>query len=97
MLDGLDEVKPEFQADFVAAINAYIEKHKLPGLAVCCRLQDYFWLPERLKMNDAISIKPLSQEQINHYLDRAGSQYDWLKTALVANPVLRELAESPFM
>lgn len=97
MLDGLDEVKPAFQADCVATINVFIEQYEPPGLAVCCRLQDYYWLPDRLKMNGAISLKPLSQDQIDHYFDRAGAQYDWLKTALDADPVLRELAESPFM
>jgi hypothetical protein len=38
----------------VAAINAFIEELEPPGLVVCCRLNEYRWLPKRLKLNEAI-------------------------------------------
>lgn len=97
LLDGLDEVRAEFQADCVTAINTFIENKQPPGLAVCCRLQDYQWLPERLKMNGAIAIKPLNRDQLDHFFSSAGAEMQWLKSALDTDPVLHELAQSPFM
>ena len=54
LLDGLDEVKITLQPDCVAAINAFIEQFNPSGLVICCRLNEYRWLPERLKLNGAI-------------------------------------------
>ena len=61
LLDGLDEVNTEHQADCVEAINTYINQAEPAGLVVCCRLMEYQWLPERLKMNGAICIELLSR------------------------------------
>ena len=33
------------QPDCVAAINAFIDELKPSGLVVCCRLNEYRWLP----------------------------------------------------
>jgi predicted NACHT family NTPase len=54
LLAGLDEVETRMQHDCVAAINAFIEGSNPSGLVVCCRLLEYQWLPERLKLNGAI-------------------------------------------
>jgi predicted NACHT family NTPase len=54
LLDGLDEVETVMQPDCVAAINAFIEESEPSGLVVCCRLNEYRWLPKRLKLNGAI-------------------------------------------
>ncbi len=97
LLDGLDEVKPELQADCVAAINTYIDKHEPPGMVVCCRLLEYQWLPDSLKMNGAICIKPLDREQIDQYFAGIGQEFVPVKDAISADPTLQELAQSPFM
>ena len=60
LLDGLDEIETVMQPDCVAAINAFIEEFNPSGLVVCCRLNEYRWLPERLKLNGAICLEPLS-------------------------------------
>jgi predicted NACHT family NTPase len=67
LLDGLDEVSTALQPDCVTAINAFIEEMSPPGLAVCCRLNEYRWLPERLKLNGAIRLEPLSSEEVRKY------------------------------
>jgi hypothetical protein len=46
LLDGLDEVATTLQPDCVAAINAFSEEFNPSGLVVCCRLNEYRWLPE---------------------------------------------------
>ena len=97
LLDGLDEVKTEYQADCVEAINAYISENEPPGLVVCCRLQEYHWLPERLEMNGAICIKPLDQKQIDNYFALVGPEFEQLRLAIDADADLQELAQSPFM
>ena len=70
LLDGLDEVETAMQPDCVAAINAFIEEFNPSGLVVCCRLNEYRWLPERLKLNGAICLEPLSSEEVSKYLAR---------------------------
>jgi hypothetical protein len=71
LLDGLDEVGTTLQPDCVAAINTFIEKLDPPGLVICCRLNEYRWLPERLKLNGAICLEPLSKDEVDQYLDLA--------------------------
>jgi len=64
-LDGLDEVPTALQPDCVAAMNTFIEEFNPSGLVVCCRLNEYRWLPERLKLNGAISLEPLSKDEVD--------------------------------
>jgi eukaryotic-like serine/threonine-protein kinase len=85
------------QPDCVTAINAFIEEFQPSGLVVCCRLNEYRWLPERLKLNGAISLEPLSAEEVRKYLTNGGSNLAALREAMNADPVLEELAETPLM
>ncbi|MGG6297878.1 NACHT domain-containing protein [Leptolyngbya sp. AN02str] len=97
LLDGLDEVKAEHRNACVHALNQFIQTHGLTELTVCCRIQDYQALTERLKLRNAIYIQPLTLEQIQHYLDRVGPQLAGLKTMLQQDEKLRELATSPLI
>ena len=97
MLDGLDEVKTEQQADCVAAINEYITKTEPDGLVVCCRLMEYQWLPDHLKLNGAICIEPLNRQQIDQYFTSIGSEFESLRIAIQGDPILQELTQSPLM
>jgi hypothetical protein len=72
LLDGLDEVETLMRPDYVAAINAYIEASNPSGLVVWCRLNEYRWLPKRLKLNGAICLEPLSKVEVNEYLASGG-------------------------
>ncbi|SLM45459.1 membrane hypothetical protein [Nitrospira sp. ND1] len=97
LLDGLDEVHTAIQPDCVAAINAFIENNKPSGLVVCCRLAEYQWLPERLRLNGAVCIEPLSAQDVHNFLAAGGSQLAGLQQALGTDPVLQELSQTPLM
>ena len=97
LLDGLDEVETVMQPDCVAAINAFIDEFNPSGLVVCCRLNEYRWLPERLKLNGAICLEPLSEEEVADYLAKGGSELAALREAVNTDPVLQELAQTPLM
>jgi predicted NACHT family NTPase len=97
LLDGLDEVETSTQPDCVAAINAFVEEFNPSGLVVCCRLNEYRWLPERLKLNGAICLEPLSSEEVSKYLGEGGSKLGALREAVDTDAVLQELAQTPLM
>ena len=67
------------------------------ALSVCCRLNEYRWLPKRLKLNGAICIEPLSSEEVSNYLVRGGSKLAALREAVDTDPVLQELTQAPLM
>ncbi len=64
---------------------------------VCCRLNEYRWLPKRLKLNGAICIEPLSPEEVGKYLDTGGPKLAALRVAIDSDSVLQELAQTPLM
>ncbi len=97
LLDGLDELHSTAQPGCVAAINAFIENNQPSGLVVCCRLAEYQWLPERLKLNGAVSLEPLTREDVNKFLEAGGSQLSELQQAMSSDPVLQDLAQTPLM
>jgi predicted NACHT family NTPase len=97
LLDGLDELETVLQPDCVAAINAFIEEVKPSGLVVCCRLNEYRWLPKRLKLNGAICIEPLGSEEVSKYLAAGGPKLVALREAVDTDLVLHELARTPLM
>jgi eukaryotic-like serine/threonine-protein kinase len=97
LLDGLDEVETDIQPDCVAAINEFIDESNPSGLVVCCRLNEYRWLPERLKLNGAIRLEPLSEDEVARYLVSGGPQLRALREAVNRDPVLQELAQTPLM
>lgn len=78
-------------------INRFIEEFQPSGLAVCCRLNEYRWLPERLKLNGAICIEPLSSAEVSKYLDAGGPKLVALRKAVEVDPVLHELTQTPLM
>jgi hypothetical protein len=97
LLDGLDEVETVVQPDCVTAINKFIEESNASGLVVCCRLNEYRWLPTRLKLNGAICIEPLGSDEVSKYLAAGGSKLAGLREAIDADPVVHELAQTPLM
>lgn len=97
LLDGLDEVYFECRNKCVRAINKFIEEYGQTELIVCSRLKEYEYLSERLDMQDAICIKPLSLEKINKFLDDKKGDYDELKSFLLEDIELQKLAAIPLM
>jgi hypothetical protein len=99
VLDGLDEVAPESRAACVAAINTFRDTraHRFPGLVVTSRVAEYQALPQPLEVRDAVLIQPLRREQVEAYLVSAGDKLAGVRAALLADPELWQLAESPLM
>ena len=97
LLDGLDEVEQEQRAACVAAINQLRAQHPGVNLLITTRSQDYQQLAARLQLNEAIVLQPLTQSQIDLYLDSQGPQIAGLRTALQNDTGLRELAQTPLM
>jgi hypothetical protein len=97
LLDGLDEVETSLQPECVAAINAFMDEFNPSGMVVCCRLNEYRWLPRRLKLNGAIRLEPLSEHEVAEYLAKGGSKLAALREAMTTDPVLQELAQTPLM
>lgn len=97
LLDGLDEVPPGIRGACVDAINRYGVDIGFSGLAVSCRRQEYTALSVRLKLNAAVTLQPLTEHQVDHYLAAAGPSLDSLRSTLRGDAALRSLAQSPLM
>jgi len=97
LLDGLDEVANEHRAACVEAINRFAKEIGQPGIAVCCRLGQYEELSVKLALNGAISLRPLTDQQIDAYVEEAGPELAGLRGAVRQDSGLRELARSPLM
>jgi|GEM_PF-3471583 len=68
VLDGLDEVRQEFQASCIQAINKFRSDYAQVSIVVGSRLQDYEQNSVRLKFRSAVCIQALSFEEIDQYL-----------------------------
>ncbi len=96
LLDGLDEVVEEVRATCVKAINVYLLEHELASMVVCCRTADYFSQATRITLQQAVSVQPLTTQQIELYLFNA-RQLEGVRKALKEDEVLQEIARTPLM
>jgi DNA-binding SARP family transcriptional activator len=97
LLDGLDEVAPEHRAACVAAINVFRAAHWLLDIVVCSRSIDYALLADKLQLQGAVEIQPLTPAQIDSYLARGGKHLATVRTYLREDATLRELSDTPLM
>jgi len=100
LLDGLDEVTENVRSACVQQINNYYQSRLESGggpIVVCCRSEEYTALSTRVMLQHAVSILPLTNEQINTYLEQAGGQVKGLRQALDEDVELRSLARQPLM
>jgi GTPase SAR1 family protein len=100
LLDGLDEVAEEARVVCVQAIPAYY--HPIRNLAerplvLCCRSQEYEQISWPLPLSRAVSILPLTREQIDSYLSIGQEQLEDLRQALHQDAELYLLAGRPLM
>jgi eukaryotic-like serine/threonine-protein kinase len=97
LLDGLDELSGPDRIACVGAINRFIKDIGLPGLVVCCRTEQYEELNIKLALNGAICLQPLTDAQIDAYVEEAGTPLAGLRNALRRDSILKNLARSPLM
>jgi len=96
LLDGLDEVKAEHRESCVAALNDFHQNYA-PEMVVCSRIKDYEQLSNRLNFQSAVYLKPLTPEQIRHYLNRINADLTGLRALIKGDMALQELAKSPLI
>ena len=98
LLDGLDEMKEAARPTCIAAINTYHQTHLTP-LVVCSRHTEYEAAAtrQRLALQNAVIIQPLSEAQIEGYLSAAGPSFTGVRTVLQQEDAFRELATTPLM
>lgn len=97
LLDGLDEVAEYRQNDCVQAINDYRSEQAFSDMLVCSRIKDYSHLSNRLQVNGAIVLRPLSNQQIDTYLASFGAGMATIRAMVQKDEGLRELLRAPLM
>jgi hypothetical protein len=100
LLDGLDEVAKDARSACVQQINDYYQSRLERGsspIVVCCRSEEYAALSTHVILQHAVSILPLTDEQIDTYLEQAGEQVTGLKQALNEDSELHRTARQPLM
>jgi eukaryotic-like serine/threonine-protein kinase len=97
LLDGLDEVKAADRGACVHAINQFMPKQGVSGLAICSRQREYLELETRLRLGGAILLQPLSDAQLDNYLSQCGEALQPLRRMLARDEQLKDLARSPLM
>lgn len=88
LLDGLDEVQREHRDACVEAINMFHETYGPTKLLVCSRIADYTMLTTKLRLQGAIMLQTLTEQQIEASLQQLGPQ------SAIARSVLRQLQDS---
>ncbi|MBD3887479.1 NACHT domain-containing protein [Phormidium tenue FACHB-886] len=97
LLDGLDEVALNQREACVEAINRFRTTDWLTNLVVCSRTIDYEALTQRLQLNGAILVQPLTFAQTDNYLMRLGERLTGVRSILQQDTALQELASTPLM
>ena len=97
LLDGLDEVDVYCRESCVQAINAYRHEHGFVPIVVCSRKNEYFSLPTRLILDNAIVIQSLTRQEVDDCLMNLGEQALAVRAAMDHDPTLYELATTPLI
>lgn len=95
LLDGLDEVVEEHRAACLDAINTFREDYRSVDMAICSRIAEYEGLTNKLDLQGAITLQPLSDEQVADYL--ADDAYTTLRETMAKDETLQDIAEVPFL
>jgi Effector-associated domain 10/NACHT domain len=95
MLDGLDELESDRQKPCVQAINQLLKENPSLYLVVCSRRQEYEQLETKLYLNGAVCIQPLTNSQIQYYLEQVG--FKEYTSTILSDSALCDLLSSPFL
>jgi hypothetical protein len=95
LLDGLDELSSERQELCVKAINQFVNhEHSPQYLVVCSRGEEYSNYTEQLKLNGAIYLRNLTNEQVQAYFSQVKRTDLW--EVLQKDKTLLNLVHTPF-
>jgi NACHT domain len=97
LLDGLDEVRTDWQLECSAQLSAWIIgdlEQRPPGVIVCCRIEEYEKIvQQKLVLFWAVCLQSLGVEQIDNYLRKF--ELDVVADTVVKDESLRELISKP--
>jgi serine/threonine protein kinase len=98
LLDGFDEMEESARSACIAAINTYHRDH-MAKLVVCSRTTEYEAAAShyRLALQGAVAVQPLTHEDVDAYLVRAGPPLTALRSTLKKNTSLQSLSTTPLM
>ena len=96
LLDGLDEVDWSSRNECVRAINEFRDEHA-NSIVVCSRAAEYLAMDQKLRLNEAVFIRPLTTGQINHFIHESGLEATDIVELLEGDPDLAELAQTPLL
>lgn len=94
ILDGLNELKPEWQKACLKALDEFLRQRTPPACIVCSGLTEYAKGNTLLPLNAAVYLLPLTTDQVKDYLWSLGLQQLWQQ--LQADPHLLSFAKVPF-
>jgi NACHT domain len=97
LLDGLDEVPQDHRNACVDAINRYRHEHGFVPVAVCCRVKDYDSIGQKLELDGAVAIRPLTRADVDDYLQQLGQPLEGVRQMLVRDATAWELLDTPLM
>ena len=95
LLDGLDEVQKNLRNSCVEAINEFQRNYRTE-MVICSRIREYEELESSFRFRAAITIQPLTSQQINNYLNGLNN-LSGLQNLVNVDTNLRRLAKSPLM
>lgn len=93
LLDGLDEVDEARRSDCIAAINEYGDDYGVP-LIVACREDEYKRAKKRLRLDIAVRLQRLGDNDVTAYLLARGEHGATLRAA-IGGEEIGDLARSP--
>jgi predicted NACHT family NTPase len=94
LLDGLDELELPRRELCLQAINQFLKEENQPKhLVVCTPLEEYKSCQTKLRLHGALYLRPLTNEQIQHYLIEASSRQLWY--SIKDDQSLLALAKTP--
>jgi transcriptional regulator with XRE-family HTH domain/DNA polymerase III delta prime subunit len=97
LLDGLDETSEDARPICVKAVSLYKQEHILVSLVICCRRKEYLEQNTRIALQRAVSVQPLTRDQIDEYLLCAEGQLDAVQKAVQEDSELEEMIRTPLM
>lgn len=97
LLDGLDEVPAPYYNLCIETLNEYLREHGLTSVVICSRRSEYLNQPERLLLQNAVIVQPITEERLHAYLQNAGDLKNVFFKAFKNNASLQKLARTPLM
>jgi transcriptional regulator with XRE-family HTH domain len=89
LFDGLDEVDTLYYSSCIEALNIYLQEHGLVPTVICTRRSEYLSQPQRLLLQNAILVQPLTEMQIDACMQNIQKQQAEIRTLFIQDSLLR--------